>query len=112
MTTMDDSKKVMIPRWLVEAGKIGMAAGIAILSMYIKVEVLQTRLEDTVAKLVKLEAALESQRIFMQADASRISVLETRQSLTERSITESLIRIEADIKEVKREVKDIQQRVK
>lgn len=104
----DKPPGVILPRWTIELLKMCAGAGAAILIMYVKVELLHSKVAVNTSNMVKQDASIEVQRTLIQSDAARIAILETRHSIMERSITESLIRIESDVKEVKREMKDMQ----
>ena len=100
--------RVTVPGWLLDFLKVGVGVAISITTMYIRVALLESRVEDIAAKGVKAEALIEVGRGAMEAHNNRITTLETRQSFMDRSISDSLNRIESDLKVVKSDVKELQ----
>lgn len=100
--------RITVPAWLPDLLKIGAGVVISVTAMYIRVALLESRVEDSSARQVKAEALIEVQRGTSETHNNRITTLETRQSFMDKSITESLGRIERDLGDVKRDVKDLQ----
>lgn len=114
---MSDDKRIVIPSWVLKIVELAIPAAIAIFAMYVKVALIERdlkekdgRIGENKDRIVKLEALVETRGERIRDNAARIGVLETKQAIMEKSISEALGRIESDVKDVKRDMKEIQNR--
>lgn len=108
MSEHESRGKTMVPYWLVDLLKLVATGLVTAILLYARVGFLESKVDDGKAALVKAEAKLESQVDIVSSVNSRVGILETRTTIMEKSITESLSRIETDLRDVKSDIKQLQ----
>jgi hypothetical protein len=101
-----------MPMWFVTFLKYGATAVSAIVVMWGAQQVLRRDVDENRARIAKLEIYNEAHVQALSASKSDIIVLQTRLAVLDKGIADTLNRLEADLKEVKRDVKEIQLRAK
>lgn len=96
--------------WLIEALKLSIPAAIALVAMYVQVELLKERTAANLSRIVSLEGVVATRGELIQANRSSIVQLEVRLSSQENKTAESLKRIEDWLREIRADVKDLQRK--
>lgn len=115
-----EKKTISIPSWILELIKWGFSAAVAIGIVFIRLASLESHQRELDARIVKQEAsaALEVGELRNKNSAlsdiagalrERISTLEVRGVLSDKSTGESLVRIEKAIDKLQSDVKEIAQ---
>lgn len=107
---MEPKERVAIPMWLLTVLKMAVPAVIAIGTMYIRMAAVEKDVGENDRRISRLEATVEARGEMIRANKTDIGIIQTKQSIMEKAITDSLTRIESDVKEVKRDVRELQQR--
>lgn len=109
----DDVKhrSISFPVWALTLLKMVVPAVVAILTMYVRIASVEKDLIIQKAQLTKLESLDDAHAEMIRNNASHIGSMETKASLSETYIRDALSRIESDVKDVKGDVKNMQQRL-
>jgi hypothetical protein len=101
-------QQVTIPSWLVEILKPAAAVIAAIAISYSRFVSLEKDVEDLKKTANSNAVKSETQRDALSMLATRQSTVELKQSVLEKGITESLVRIETTIKDIQVDMKELQ----
>jgi hypothetical protein len=99
-----------VPSWLFDLGKMAVAAAVAVGLMYVRVSSLEKDVADLNNKIGHLDSGGTARSEMIADSRARIGTIEIKESVLEKSITEALGRIEADVKESKMDIKELQKR--
>lgn len=108
MNDHSERARFTVPMWLIELVKLSVTGIIAFVLMYIRVAALESKYSEEKEARIKVEAKVESHSVIITANDGRVAILETRMAIMEKSITESLSRIESDVRDVKQDIKQLQ----
>lgn len=98
-----NGRSVAIPGWLMEFSKWGLSAATAIIVMYTKVAGLEKDMSE-------IKATTGARTETVVANQQRITTVELKQTLSDKVIADSLLRLESVVKEIKQDVKDLQKK--
>ncbi len=100
-----------VPNWFMAILKwTAPALGVAIW-MYIQLTLIQKDVESLNARLVSLQASIDARGDGQAALSQRIGSMEVKQTVEGKMISDSLSRIENNVKDMQSDIKDINRRI-
>lgn len=97
------SNSLNLPNWVVTVLQMTASAGVAIVLMYAKVSTHETQLNSVASKQDSIQSKVSEHDALFK-------IMENSKSMSDKNVTDSLRRIEEQVKELREEFKDMKKR--